>query len=94
MKTRIFVSSVVFFAGLVGQSFAVELTGAMRAPSVISTISCDVRDVQDEDKQGLCARKCDDDFIKNKENYNADLAKVKADKKACDEKCGCPQNSK
>jgi hypothetical protein len=54
---------------------------------------CDVRKA-DEDKQAKCAQKCDDDFIARKMDYDADLAKVAANKKACDEKCGCPQNSK
>jgi hypothetical protein len=54
---------------------------------------CDVRKA-DEDKQAKCAQKCDDDFIARKMDYDADLAKVAANKKACDEKCGCPQNTK
>ncbi len=52
--------------------------------------SCDVRE---EDKQALCARKCDDEFISRKMNYGANQEQVKAEKKACDEKCGCPQNT-
>lgn len=54
--------------------------------------SCDVRKA-DEDKQAKCAEKCDDAFISGKMHYNADLAKVAADKKACDAACGCPQNT-
>ncbi|MBM3576482.1 MAG: hypothetical protein FJX40_02230 [Alphaproteobacteria bacterium] len=54
---------------------------------------CDVRNA-DEDKQAKCAQKCDDDFISRKMNYGANQAEVAANKKACDEKCGCPQNSK
>jgi hypothetical protein len=53
--------------------------------------SCDVRG---EDKQALCAQKCDDAFISGKMHYGADIEKVTAEKKACDEKCGCAENSK
>lgn len=55
--------------------------------------TCDVRKA-DEDKQARCAEKCDDAFISGKMHYNADLAKVAADKKACDAACGCQENTK
>ncbi len=52
-------------------------------------------DVNEDDKQALCARACDDTYISRKMNYGAQgqLEQVKAEKKACDEKCGCPQNT-
>ncbi|PWB79961.1 MAG: hypothetical protein C3F11_19385 [Methylocystaceae bacterium] len=66
---------------------AAALFAGMVGPSFASC------DVHGEDKQALCAQKCDDSFIRDKMHYNSDLAKVSAEKKACDEKCGCPQNS-
>ena len=54
---------------------------------------CDVHNA-DEDKQAKCAQKCDDEYISRKMNYGANQAEVAANKKACDEKCGCSQNSK
>lgn len=53
---------------------------------------CDVRKA-DDDKQARCAQKCDDEFISRKMNYGANIAEVYANKKACDEACGCPQNT-
>lgn len=60
---------------------------AMVGPSFAT---CDVRN---EDKQALCAQKCDDTYISRKMNYGANINEVRAEKKACDEKCGCPENS-
>jgi hypothetical protein len=54
---------------------------------------CDVKKA-DEDKQAKCAEKCEDEYLARKMNYGANQADVLANKKACDEKCGCPQNSK
>ncbi len=91
MKTRAIVIAAALFAGMVGSSSAFEGIRGARVQSFVTKASCDVRE---EDKQALCARKCDDEFISGKMHYNADLAKVTADKKACDEKCGCAENSK
>jgi hypothetical protein len=93
MKTRAIVIAAALFAGTVGSSYAFDGLRGARTQSLVTTVSCDVRD-RDEDKQAMCASKCEDDFISSKMHYNADLAKVAADKKACDEKCGCPQNTK
>jgi len=51
-------------------------------------------DVNNDDKQAVCASKCNDAFISGKMHYGADIAKVTEEKKACDEKCGCAENSK
>lgn len=76
------------------KKFAIVVAAALIAGMVSPAFAdCDVRKA-DDDKQARCAQKCDDDFIARKMDYNADIAKVTADKKACDEKCGCPQNSK
>jgi hypothetical protein len=93
MKTRVFVIAAAMFAGMVGSSSAFEGIRGVRTQSLVTNVSCDVRD-RDDDKQAMCASKCEDEFISGKMHYNADLAKVAENKKACDEKCGCPQNSK
>jgi hypothetical protein len=53
---------------------------------------CDTKKA-DDDKQAKCAEKCEDEFLARKMNYGANMAEVYANKKACDEKCGCPQNT-
>jgi hypothetical protein len=69
---------------------AAALIAGMISPAFAD---CDIRKA-DEDKQAKCAEKCDDEFIARKMNYGANQVEVAANKKACDEKCGCPQNSK
>jgi hypothetical protein len=91
MKTRVIVIAAALFAGMVGPSFALQGVSGMRAQSLATTVSCDV---SAEDEQALCAAKCDDHFIRNSQNNMADHPKLAAEKKACDAKCGCPQNSK
>jgi hypothetical protein len=93
MKTRVIATAAVLFAGLASPSFAFEGLRGIRAQNFVTAVSCDVLK-GDEDKQAMCAQKCDDAFIAGKMHYNADINKVKADKKACDEKCGCQQNTK
>ena len=91
MKIYAIVSAAALFAGMVAPSYAFTDAAGMRMNSPLTTVSCDVRA---EDDQALCAAKCDDYFVRNSQNNMADHSKLKADKKACDEKCGCPQNSK
>ncbi|MCC3245782.1 hypothetical protein LG047_10650 [Methylocystis sp. WRRC1] len=67
---------------------AVAMFAAMTAPSFASC------DTHAEDEQAVCASKCEDAYLKDQQGWTADMDKVKANKKACDEKCGCPQNSK
>ncbi len=74
------------------KSYAIVAAVAMFAGMTVPAFA--TCDVHNEDKQALCAQKCDDNFISGKMHYNADITKVTAEKKACDEKCGCPENSK
>lgn len=67
---------------------AFALFAAMTAPAFASC------DTHAEDDQAVCASKCEDQFLKDQQGWTADMSKIKANKKACDEKCGCPQNSK
>jgi hypothetical protein len=88
----------VALAGIAGPSLAFEnSTSAVLAPlskidgsghsdGLIQTISCDIRD---EDKQAMCMRACDDEWIKATQAYNANIDEAKGVKKACEKKCGC-----
>jgi hypothetical protein len=66
----------------------IALFAGLSAPAFAS---CDTRK---EDEQAVCASKCEDAYLKDQMGFTADMTKVKAEKKACDEKCGCPQNTK
>jgi hypothetical protein len=92
MKTYAIVTAMALFAGMIGPSYALDGAVGLRAPNPATLVGCDVKN--DEDKQGMCARKCDDEYISGKMHYGADIAKVTEEKQACDVKCGCPQNSK
>ena len=62
----------------------------MRTQKLVTPVSCDIRA---EDEQALCAANCDDVYIRGKQHNMTDQAKNEAQKKACDAKCGCPQNT-
>jgi|APFre7841882630_1041343.scaffolds.fasta_scaffold41345_2 hypothetical protein len=91
MKTRSIVIAAALLAGMASPSFAVDGLRGTRIQSLVTKVTCDVRN---EDKQALCAQKCDDTYISRKMNYGANQEEVKAEKKECDAKCGCPENSK
>jgi hypothetical protein len=67
---------------------AAALLVASASPSFAS---CDTRN---EDEQAVCASKCEDAYLKDQQSITADMTKVKGDKKTCDAKCGCPQNTR
>ena len=67
---------------------AIALFAMMTVPAFAD---CDTRK---EDEQALCAGKCEDEYVRHKQDMMADHSKLIADRKACDAKCGCPQNSK
>ncbi len=69
-------------------AIAAVMFATMAAPALAD---CDTRK---EDDQALCAGKCEDEYVRHKQDMMADHTKLKADRRACDEKCGCPQNSK
>jgi hypothetical protein len=91
MKTYAIVTAVALFAGMAAPSFAFDGNAARRAQSDVTRISCDTRQ---EDEQAVCASKCEDAFLKDQMSFTANMDKIKESKKACDEKCGCPQNTK
>jgi hypothetical protein len=90
--------SALFMAGLIiagatAPSFAFEAMlssgkGGNHANSFLQTASCSVND---DDKQALCMRACDDEYIKASQAYGTAgrLDGPKDAKKACDAKCGC-----
>ncbi len=69
-------------------AIAAVMIASMVAPALAD---CDTRK---EDEQAVCAGKCEDEYVRHKQDMMADHAKLLTDRKACDQKCGCPQNSK
>ena len=72
------------------KTFAIA-TVALFGLTASAFASCDTRK---EDDQAVCAAACEDSYVRHKQDMMADHAKLKADRKACDQKCGCPENSK
>ena len=73
------------------KSLFIASTIAFFAVTSAAFADCDTRK---EDDQAVCALGCEDNYVRHKQDMMADHAQLKADKKACDTKCGCPQNSK
>jgi hypothetical protein len=92
MKLRAFLTAGLILAGVTGQSFAFDgissANGGARANRLIQTVSCNVND---DDKQAICMRTCDDEYIKASQAYSTagHLEGPKAAKKECEAKCGC-----
>jgi hypothetical protein len=91
MKTSAIVMAIGLLAGVTGPSFAFDGAAGRRIQSDVTRISCDTRQ---EDEQAVCASKCEDAFLKDQMSFTANMDKIRTAKKACDEKCGCPQNTK
>lgn len=91
MNKYALVTAAALFAAMIAPSFAFDGAAGLRAPSQVTRISCDTHA---EDDQAVCASKCEDAYLKDQQGWTADMSKIKAEKKACDEKCGCPQNTK
>jgi len=84
-------AAAALFLATTAPSFAFDAGVGLRAPSQATHISCDTHA---EDDQAVCASKCEDAYLKDQQGWTADMSKIKSAKKACDDKCGCPQNSK
>jgi hypothetical protein len=91
MKTYAIIAAVALLAGTASPSVAFDRTIGRGVDSHVTRVSCDTHQ---EDEQAVCASKCEDAYLKQTMSFSANLDKVKASKKACDEKCGCPQNTK
>jgi hypothetical protein len=93
MKVSALLAAGLIIAGAVGPGFALEAMlpsggGGLHAGRLLQAVSCNVND---DDKQALCMRACDDEYIKASQAYGTAgrLEGPKAAKKACDTKCGC-----
>jgi len=91
MKISLFVASALLFCGTAAPSFAFDSAGATRIHAPVTKASCDTRN---EDEQAQCASNCEDKYIRAKQHNMANQAANEEEKKACDVKCGCPQNSR
>jgi hypothetical protein len=70
-----------------GASLGYEIDG-IRTDRLLQRVSCNVND---DDKQALCMRSCDDEYIKASQAYGTAgrLDGPKEARKACETKCGC-----
>jgi hypothetical protein len=93
MKLTAILTAGLIIAGSTIPSFALEAMissgdGGIRAERLLQAVSCSVND---DDKQALCMRTCDDEYIKSSQAYGTAgrLEGPKEAKKACETKCGC-----
>jgi hypothetical protein len=93
MKLRVLWAAGLIIAGAMAPSFAFEAMlpsggGGIHANRLLQAVSCNVND---DDKQALCMRACDDEYIKASQAYGTAgrLEGPKEAKKACETKCGC-----
>jgi len=93
MKLRALLTAGLIIAGVTGPSFAFEGmllsgNGGIHADRLLQAVSCNVND---DDKQALCMRACEDEYIKASQAYGTagHLEGPKEAKKACEAKCGC-----
>jgi hypothetical protein len=90
MKLNAFLMAGMLIAGTTMPSFAFEAvySNDVRMDQLVHRISCNVND---DDKQAICMRTCDDDYIKASQAYGTAgrLEGPKEAKKACETKCGC-----
>jgi hypothetical protein len=93
MKMRKIVTTLLLFMGMTASSLAFDARLGEKIPALATPASCDVTKLY-TDKQAACAAACDDQYIRDKQKLDFDVTKAVADKKACDAKCGCEQNSK
>jgi hypothetical protein len=91
MKTSSFLMVIGLLAAAAGPSFAFDGSVGRGVQNGVTRVSCDTRA---EDDQAMCASKCEDAFLKEQMSFTANMDKIRESKKACDEKCGCPQNTK
>lgn len=81
--------AVLLAASVAGPSMAFDSSAsASRADGLYQTVSCNPND---DDKQALCTRKCEDEWIKSSQGYaDKDTPELAAAaRKACNAACGC-----
>ncbi|HYA80655.1 MAG TPA: hypothetical protein VED87_06990 [Methylocystis sp.] len=77
MRSYAIIAAAALFVGMTGAAYA----------------ECDThKGDRDTDKQTACSEKCEDSWTSRKQNYFADLAKLKEETAACFEKCGCTEH--
>jgi hypothetical protein len=93
MKLSAIMTAALIITGAAAPSFALEAVyssskGGVSLGGLVQSVSCNVND---EDKQALCMRTCDDEYIKSSQAYGTAgrLEGPKEAKKACEKKCGC-----
>lgn len=90
MKMSVLIASALLLGAATAPGFAFEGVTTPGLHSPVTRASCDTRK---DDQQAQCAADCEDKYIRAKQFNMADQSKVEAERKACDTKCGCPQNS-
>lgn len=89
MKSYALVTALLISAASVGPSAAFEKSmNALRGDALIQSVSCNPND---DDKQALCTRKCEDEWIKSSQGYAMKDAPeiAAAARKSCNTACGC-----
>jgi hypothetical protein len=84
-------TTAVFLAAAIAPSHALDAAVGLRAPGLATRVSCDTHK---DDDQAACVSKCEDAYLKDQMSWTAGMPKIKGARKACDAKCGCPENSK
>ena len=90
MKISAFVTAIAILAGVAGPSLAFDRSAP--TSSLVHQVGCSPND---EDKQGKCMEKCDDEYIKASQAYKEgkssdDVKKESTEaRKVCEKACGC-----
>jgi len=90
MKISAFVTAIAILAGVAGPSLAFDRSAP--TSSIVHQVGCSPND---EDKQGKCMEKCDDEYIKASQAYKEgkssdDVKKESTEaRKVCEKACGC-----
>jgi hypothetical protein len=91
MKILTFVAAAVALGAAVAPSLAFDGAALVRSRAPLVAVSCDTHA---DDDQAQCASNCEDKYVRGKQHNMTDQTANEEEKKACDAKCGCPQNSK
>jgi hypothetical protein len=90
MKISAFVTAIAILAGVAGPSLAFDRSAP--TSSFVHQVGCNPND---EDKQGRCMQKCDDEYIKASQAYKEgktsdDVKKESTEARSvCEKACGC-----
>jgi hypothetical protein len=90
MKMQVLLAAAITLGASIAPAFAFD-AAMLRSRAPIVSVSCDTRG---DDAQAQCASECEDKYIRGKQHNMTNQGKNEEEKKACDVKCGCPQNTK